>query len=389
MNNPKKYTLSIPLYYFFFFGAQCLIISYMNLYLEKHLGFSGSQLGLYTGITPLIPAAIIPFIGLLGDRTLRYKEIFLAFLGLAMASAALMSRQTLLPVILVLGAVFETARSACTSLADTQVTEYCARTNKNYGLFRMGGSVGWVVCGMLIGFLTARIPLDTLLFPAYLLLILITIFFAAQFPDIRRFKTEKSREKKPAFSALLHNKPYIAMLLITVVVCLAGESCLSYSGNHLVTTMQAPEAFIGLNSAFCVVPEFFFFPAIGWFLKKYGFRKMYLFAAIGVTLRFTIYFLATSPALFLTGSLLHCLGSGTFTAVNLAFIHKKVDSSMFGTAVTLFGTVSTLARALFGYAFGYLYEHFGSRYIFLSVIPLGILVIVFLFHTKLFPESET
>ncbi|MFW5670461.1 MAG: MFS transporter, partial [Acetivibrio ethanolgignens] len=88
MNSRKKYDFSIPLYYFFFFGAQCLIISYMNVYLEKHLGFTGSQLGLYTGITPLVPAAIIPFVGLLCDRTRRYKEIFLAFLGLALASAA-------------------------------------------------------------------------------------------------------------------------------------------------------------------------------------------------------------------------------------------------------------------------------------------------------------
>lgn len=394
MNNRKKYDFSIPLYYFFFFGAQCLIISYMNVYLEKHLGFTGSQLGLYTGITPLVPAAIIPFVGLLCDRTRRYKEIFLAFLGLALASAAIMSFQTLLPMILLLGAIFESSRSACISLADTQVTQYCAQTGKNYGLFRMGGSVGWVVFGMFIGFLTTYIPLNILLFPAYLILALITLLFASQFPDIRQLQSKKSQAEKNSahknpIPVLLRNKPYIAMLIITVIISLAGESCLSYSGNHLVTTLQASEAFIGLNTAFCVVPEFFFFPAATWLVKKYGFKKMYLLAAFGITIRFSIYFCTGNPYLFLVGSLLHCLGSGTYTAVNLAFIHKKVDPSMIGTAVTLLGTVATLARALFGYTYGYLYEHFGSRYIFLSVIPFGILVIIFLFTTRVFNEEET
>lgn len=394
MNSRKKYDFSIPLYYFFFFGAQCLIISYMNVYLEKQLGFTGSQLGLYTGITPLVPAAIIPFVGLLCDRTRRYKEIFLAFLGLALASAAIMSFQTLLPMVLLLGVILETARSSCISLADAQVTEYCAQTGKNYGLFRMGGSVGWVVFGMLIGFLTARIPLNTLLFPAYCILTLITLFFAVLFPDTKRLQPKKGHPSKASsvknpILVLLHNKPYVAMLIITIVICLAGESCLSYSGNHLVTTMQASETLIGLNTAFCVVPEFFFFPAAAWLLKKYGFKKMYLLAAFGVTIRFSIYFFTGNPYLFLVGSLFHCLGSGTYTAVNLAFIHDKVDSSMFGTAVTLLGTVSTVARALFGYGFGYLYEHFGSRYIFLSVIPLGILEIIFLLSTQLFNEDPT
>lgn len=387
MKNIKKQDFFIILYYFFFFGGQCLVVSYMNVYLEKHLGFTGSQLGLYTGITPLVPAVIIPFAGLLCDRTKRYKAIFLSFLGLALASSALMGLQTLPLMIFLLGAIFETARSACISLADAQTTEYCASSGKNYGFLRMGGSIGWVVFGLLIGFLTAYIPLNKLLFPAYLVLTLITFCFALGFPDIKDSLSRRSRGVKSSKTALFHNKSYLAMLGITLVVCLAGESCLSYSGNHLTNTMNSPESFIGLNTAFCVVPEFFFFPVAARLVKKYGFKKMYLLAALGTTLRFSIYFFAQSPYLFLFGSLLHCLGSGTYTAVNLAFIHKKVEPSMFGTAVTLSGTSATIARAFYGYIFGHIYEAFGSRYIFLSIIPLGFLVIIFLLHTSLFDEN--
>lgn len=405
MKSQNYYNRIIPLYYFFFFGGQALVTSYMNVYLEKHLGFTGSQLGLYTSLTPLIPAAIIPLIGILCDRTKRYKQFFLCFIGMIIGSAALMSIQTAVPMILLCGITMEISRSATTSLADTQITEYCSQTNGNYGMFRMGGSIGWVVFGMLIGFLTNHLPLNNLLFPTYIALNIVTLIFACLFPNItiQRQKPDNidtiKEESVQGSSAslnhsqnpltiLLHNKAYVTMLLVTVVVCMAGESSLAYIGNHLVTTMGGSESLIGLNTAFCVVPEFFFFPAVSWLIKKHGFKKMYLLAAIGVTLRFCIYFLAGNPYLFLVGSLFHCLGSGTLTAVNLAFTHKVVDSSVFGTAVTVSSTVATVSRAIYGYIYGYIYENFGSRYIFMSVIPLCIVILIFVLRSHTFEDKQ-
>ena len=397
MKSQNYYKRMIPLYYFFFFGGQALVTSYMNVYLEKHLGFTGSQLGLYTSITPLIPAAVIPLIGILCDRTRRYKQIFLCAIGMVIGSAAVMSFQTVLPMVLLCGIIMEISRSATTSLADTQITEYCSQTNGNYGLFRMGGSIGWVVFGMLIGFLTDHLSLNQLLFPTYIGLNVITLLFAFQFPNVvmkgrqadttQRVNTANTTKTNP-LSILFHNKAYITMLLITIVACMAGESSLAYIGNHLVTTMGGSESLIGLNTAFCVVPEFFFFPAVSWLIKKYGFKKMYLLAALGATLRFCIYFLADTPYLFLIGSLFHCLGSGCLTAINLAFTHKVVDSTVFGTAVTVSSTVATISRAVYGYFYGYLYENFGSRYIFMSVIPLCFIILIFVLRSKIFENEQ-
>ncbi len=396
MKSNNYYKRIIPLYYFFFFGGQALITSYMNVYLEKHLGFTGSQLGLYTSLTPLIPAAVIPLIGILCDRTRRYKQFFLCFIGLVIGSAAIMSFQTALPMILLLGIIMEISRSATTSLADTQITEYCSQTNGNYGLFRMGGSIGWVVFGMLIGFLTNQLPLNKLLFPTYIILNSITLCFAFLFPNItmesrhaqQETATEKNTKSSNPLKELFHNKAYVSMLLVTIVACMAGESSLAYIGNHLVTTMGGPESLIGLNTAFCVVPEFLFFPAVNGLIKKFGFKKMYLLAAVGATLRFAIYFLAGNPYLFLLGSVFHCLGSGCLTAVNLAHTHKVVDSSVFGTAVTLSSTVATVSRAIYGYFYGYIYETFGSRYIFLSVLPLCALIVIFVFRSSAFSDKQ-
>ncbi|MBR5317119.1 MAG: MFS transporter [Lachnospiraceae bacterium] len=401
MKSKNFYYRIIPLYYFFFFGGQSLITSYMNVYLEKSLGFSGSQLGLYTSITPLIPAAVIPLIGILCDRTQKYKQFFLCFIGIAMGSVATMTFQTTLPMVLLLGVMIETSHSATVSLADTQITEYCSQTGGNYGLFRMGGSIGWVVFGVLIGYLTNYLPLNKLLFPTYLMVTGIALCFAFLFPNItlenRKVHNQSSDNAvntagnstvSNPLSLLFHNKAYMSMLLVTIVACMAGEASLAYIGNHLVTTMGASESLIGLNTAFCVVPEFLFFPAVNGLIKKFGFKKMYLLAAVGATLRFTIYFLSGNPYVFLLGSLFHCFGSGCLTAINLAHTHKVVDSRVFGTAVTLSSTVATVSRAIYGYFYGYIYESFGSRYIFLSVLPLCIFSVIFVLRSNVFYQKN-
>ena len=401
MKSKNYYNRIIPLYYFFFFGGQSLITSYMNVYLEKSLGFSGSQLGLYTSITPLIPAAVIPLIGILCDRTQKYKQFFLCFIGIAMGSVTTMSFQTTLPMVLLLGIMIETSHSATVSLADTQITEYCSQTAGNYGLFRMGGSIGWVVFGVLIGYLTNFLPLDKLLFPTYLLVTGSALCLAFLFPKVtmesRRVHSQssnneemddKSSKVSNPLSLLFHNKAYMSMLFVTILACSTCEACLAYTGNHLVTTMGGSESLIGLNTAFCVVPEFFFFPAINGLLKKFGFKKMYLLAAVGATLRFAIYFLAGNPYLFLLGSLFHCFGSGCLTAINLAHTHKVVDSRVFGTAVTLSSTVATVSRAIYGYFYGCIYETFGSRYIFLSVLPLCVFIVIYVLRSNVFHKEN-
>ena len=401
MKSQNLYYRIIPLYYFFFFGGQSLIASYMNVYLEKSLGFSGSQLGLYTSITPLIPAAVIPLIGILCDRTQKYKQFFLCFIGIAMGSVTAMNFQTTLPMVLLLGIMIETSHSAIVSLADTQITEYCSQTAGNYGLFRMGGSIGWVTFGVLIGYLTNYLPLNKLLFPTYLMVTGIALCFALLFPNItmesRKVHTQSSKDAaikdknsktSNPLSLLFRNKAYISMLLVTIAACMPGEASLAYIGNHLVSTMGASESLIGLNTAFCVVPEFFFFPAVNALIKKFGFKKMYLLAAIGATLRFSIYFLAGNPYLFLLGSIFHCFSSGCLTAINLAHTHKVVDSSVFGTAVTFSSTVATVSRAVYGYFYGYIYETFGSRYIFLSVLPLCIFIVVYVLRSNIFYKEN-
>ena len=70
MKSQNFYYRIIPLYYFFFFGGQSLITSYMNVYLEKSLGFSGSQLGLYHIIKDSYPEKTVYTVG---DLTPRYS----------------------------------------------------------------------------------------------------------------------------------------------------------------------------------------------------------------------------------------------------------------------------------------------------------------------------
>ncbi len=68
----KRDQLKFMAYYFCFFAGLSCILSYINVYLEKVQGFTGTQLGIYTSLTGLFPAFLIPAVGYLADKTGRH-----------------------------------------------------------------------------------------------------------------------------------------------------------------------------------------------------------------------------------------------------------------------------------------------------------------------------
>ena len=73
-------------FFFLFFAAIAAFTPYLVLYYQS-LEFSGPQIGLLTGVTPLITLVSVPFWTRLADRTNQHKLIMgislLAAVGLA------------------------------------------------------------------------------------------------------------------------------------------------------------------------------------------------------------------------------------------------------------------------------------------------------------------
>ena len=101
----KRDQLKFMAYYFCFFAGLSCILSYINVYLEKVQGFTGTQLGIYTSLTGLFPAFLIPAVGYLADKTGRHDIFLPAALGIQILFLALLPLQKHTAVIIASGGI--------------------------------------------------------------------------------------------------------------------------------------------------------------------------------------------------------------------------------------------------------------------------------------------
>lgn len=360
-------------YYFCYFGAQACMASYLNVYLQRQLGFDGRALGWFNGLTTLAPAAVLPLLGLWADRTGKSGWLLTGALGVVLAGAGALSFQTGLAGVLAWGAVWETARSACVSLADKSAAELAGTGGgRGYGSLRSFGSLGFLAEGMALGFVTRRWDLGRALFMAYLALVGAALLLSFGFP---RTRPPARGPRRPGGLGGLFRLPGFRLALVLGVQGSVGVSALQpYLGNHLVTTMGCSTSILSWNTLCCVGPELLLLPLLGGkLLERWGFCAAALTTSLALALRCAIYALAPNPAVFLAGSLLYGFSVCAYTAVNLALLGRAVPRAHYAGAVLTVAAVSTLGRAGFGWLFGAVYQRWGSGSIFWLLLGVALI----------------
>lgn len=361
-------------YYFCYFAAQACMASYLNVYLEHCLGFGGTQMGWFNGLTTLAPVAVLPLVGRWADRTGRGGWMLTGALGAALLGAGLLSLQAGLIGALLWGVVWETARDCCVSLADKGAMEFCGARGKNYGAIRMFGSLGFLAGGMAMGFAAQRWQLARVLFPAYLTLVAAAGVLSFAFhPAGAPTQPAAARAAKGSRAALFRRPAFRLALLMGLQGSVAVNALQPYLGNHLVTTMGAGASVLSWNTLFCVGPEIILLPLAGRALARWGFYPVSLAVTLALAVRCAVYALAPNPGAFLAGSLLYGFSVCGYTAVNLALLRRAVPREHYAAAVLTNAAVSTVGRAAFAGLFGALYQRWGSGSIFwlLLVVALG------------------
>ena len=80
-------------FYFLYYAAAAALIPFLALYYAE-LGLSGSQIGLLSGILPLITLVSAPLWGTLADAARQHRRLLALAIGGALASALILSATT-------------------------------------------------------------------------------------------------------------------------------------------------------------------------------------------------------------------------------------------------------------------------------------------------------
>ncbi len=383
-----KNIIKFQSFYFVLIGAVGCFTPYINVYLEKSIGLSGSQIGLITAISLIIGVCVIPLWGIIGDKTRKYNLLLMLSLASSIVVLYFYSKQTVYIACIVFALLLEVVRLGSTPMADTISMNYTAKTNGNYGSIRGMGSLGYMLGSMAVGFLADIYGLDGPLFTSYMLLLGIALLICFTFPKTDPSEDEKEKPKKGAFKELITNKNFIFILVLLILTQIVIDSSGAYAGNHLITTLNGDNSLISWLTFIQVLPEFIFLMFASQVIKRVGYKKYFLFATVLMAIRMYTYAFVPNSTVFLIISLVHCFGVACSTVAGLSYIHETVNPAVFGTAITLLNAAFSVGKAILGYTFGAIYEYMGSYQIFLIgaiVVTIGVILV---FTTKRFDEVD-
>ena len=371
-------------FYFLYFAAFAMLMPYFVLFYQS-LGFSGTQIGLLTGIPPLITLFGAPFGTGLADRTRRHRLIM--GLGLAVAIAVMltlphMSSFTLVFALIVL---FNFFTSPVGSLSDSATMTMLGEQREMYGRIRMGGTIGWGISAQIAGFLLALYGLQ-ILFYVFAAIMLINLFVSQK---LSFGEPEKKNQKTGTVGMLLKERRWIVFLALAFLGGVGSFSAAAYLSPYL-QELGADGRQIGFSflvATLTELPAFFFGNLL---VKRFTPYRLLIISLILLGVRALLFGLIGNLYLAIALSGLGGVTFPLFWSASVAYADENAPSGLKATAQGVFGAMTFGFGAAFsGFVGGLLLEKVGGNgmfFVFGCVVLVGWLLIEGV--TRLFPEKD-
>jgi PPP family 3-phenylpropionic acid transporter len=356
------------MFYMLYYAAVSFYMPFIVIYFQG-LGFSGAQIGLLTGIAPLITLVGAPLWTGLADARHCHKLI----MSLALFSAAVLAiifpwTKTLLPVLLLVG-LFSLFSAPIISFADSATMSMLAGEKEMYGRVRLGGTIGWGLMAPVAGILIQAYGIN-LAFWGYAALILATLLISQKL-TFKQSVTTVSLQGD--VRRMLTNRRWVFFLSLAFVGGIAFASVNSFLFPYL-EELGASRTTMGIAltiSTLGELPVLFFANLL---LKR--FKSFGLFV-IGITItgiRLLLYAAFNFPAGILFFQLLNGMTFPIVWVAGVSYVDENSPVDMKATGQGLLGaTVLGFGGALGGLLGGLMLGSFGGQAMYLVI---GIIVLV-------------
>jgi len=360
------------LFQMLYFAGIAVFNPFLALYYQS-IGRSGAEIGLLTGIMPLVSMLGGPVWGALSDVTHKHR-IFLsiAIVG-AIAISLLIPSAGGLAALLVLVVLYAFISAPIQSLGDSATISMLGEQRNLYGRVRVGGTLGFGIMTIPAGIIIGKFGLSTMfwMYAAIMCLVLIV----AQFLSFSR--AERTSSFLTGLGSILKSKYWIIFLGMTLV---AGMGIAVINTYFLIYMEDAgiQRSIMGFALALATAAEIPVMLASNWLMRKFRSRGMIVIGLSFISLRLIPLALFPQPIFIFSLQLIHGL---TFAAVWLAGINYVAENTPPGLQATtqaIFGGVMmNLGSALGNAIGGALLERFTSAQMYGIIGGLVLLGLVF------------
>ena len=371
-------------FYFLYFAAISALMPFLVLFYQE-LDFSGAQIGLLTGIPPLITLFASPFWTGLADSKHWHKFVMgLGILGTVLA-IFLLPTATSFMVVFGLIILFNTSISPVPSLADSATMNMLGEERAMYGRIRLGGTIGWGVFAPIAGALVDHYGLK-IGFWSFSVLMLLNLFVSQKFVHGSH---EPGGQNQGGIRVLLTSRRWIHFLFLAFLGGIGAFSAASYLFPYMAE-LGASESMMGIASAVATlteIPVFFFGNRL---VKKFGSYSLLLLALVMFGIRGVLYGLVSTPLMVLLVQLFGGMIFPILWVAGVSYADEHAPSNLKSSAQGLLGSMMFgFGSAVTGFTGGLLLESVGGRGMFLVfgiVIFVGVLIAEG--FRRLFPETK-
>jgi PPP family 3-phenylpropionic acid transporter len=371
---------------FLLFAGIASVSPFIVLYYQG-LGFTGTQIGLLTGITPLITFFSAPLWTGLADATRRHRLMMsLAILVGVITLFVFPLLNAFLPVLLIAVLLYIFV-APVTPFADSATMFMLADEKEMYGRIRLGGTIGYGLAAPIAGVLVQNYGLRFAFWGCAALFLL--GFIVSQKLAYGQLKADDPAGGR--VRTLLANPRWLLFL----TVAFAGGLALAALNNYLFPYMKelgANESTMGLAltvGTVSEIPTLFFGNRLIKRLKSYG---LLMLTMVVTGIRLLLFAACGTPSLILVIQLLNGLTFPAMWVAGVSYADENAPAGMSTTAQGLFGAmVLGFGTAVGGFIGGPLLESMGGRglYLVFGVAVLATVAIVTLIQRRLPAEQKT
>jgi PPP family 3-phenylpropionic acid transporter len=355
-------------FYFLYFASLAALMPFFVLFYQQ-LGFSGAQIGLLTGIPPLVTLIASPFWTGLADAKRWHKFVMgLGIMMVVLVIFLLPSLTRFLPVFLTI-ILFNIFISPVPSLADSATMNMLGEERATYGKIRLGGTIGWGLFAPIAGAIVQNSGLRTS-FWTFCAIMLINLFV------IQRF-THASYEAAPSNRAgirvLFTSRRWIVFLALAFLGGMGSLSAAFYLFPYMAE-LGANESTMGFALTITTLTEMPIFFLGHRLVRKFGSYGLLRLALVLMGVRALLYAAVSTPLMVLV---VQVFGGTMFPAMWLAGVSYADENAPVGlksSAQGLFGAMTFgVGAAVSGFIAGPLLESIGGRGLFLV---FGMIILV-------------
>jgi nucleoside transporter len=318
----------------------------MGTYMGENLHSSGIQIGAaYSALA--IATMISPFfIGMVADRYFSAERIMgvmhLVGAVLLFFASTIKDNTAFYWIILLYSLLYMPTIALSNSIAFSKMTD----PGKQFPWIRVFGTIGWIVAGLLVGYLGWEKSTATFHLAAGASLLLgLTSFFLPNTPP-KGVATDASASLGTQAFVLFRDKPYLIFFIAAILVCIPLSFYYGFANpflNEVGMTNAAGKMILGQFS------EGLFIVAIPFLFNSIGVKKMLLLGMTAWILRYICFAygnIETSSWMLYAGIILHGVCYDFFFVTGYMYTEKKAGERIKNAAQGLF-TFATYGLGMF------------------------------------------